>query len=79
MHRYHAMEQDEQSNTMRNNTEMREYQKKSFTICSSRFRVSSSNSALIALGSRSWSVVNERRQRFFGRYQAPYRYFLGDC
>ncbi len=50
-----------------------------FTICSSRLRVSSSNSALISSGSRSSSVVNERRQRFFGRYHAPYRYFLGDC
>ena len=79
MHRYHAMEQDEHSNTIRINTELREYQRKLFTICSSRFRVSSSNSALICLGSRSCSVVNERRQRFFGKYQAPYRYFLGDC
>jgi hypothetical protein len=52
---------------------------KDFTISSSRIRVSSSNSALIASGSRSSSVFNERRQRFFGKYQAPYRYFRGDC
>ena len=41
------------------------------TVCSSRLRVSSSNSALISFGSRSSSVVNERRQRFVGKYHAP--------
>ncbi len=48
-----------------------------FTISSSRFRAVSSRSALTILGSRSPSVFNERCQRFFGKYQAPYRYFCG--
>lgn len=51
---------------------------KYFTISSSRFRVVSSRSALIILGSRSSSLVNERCQRVFGKYHAPYRYFW-DC
>jgi len=53
--------------------------KKYFTICSSRFRVTSSSSAFISFGSRSSSVTNECCQRFLGKYHAPYRYFRGDC
>jgi hypothetical protein len=48
---------------------------KYFTISSSRFRVTSSRSALMIFGSRSSALVNERCQRFFGKYHAPYRYF----
>ena len=51
---------------------------KYFTISSSRFRVGSSNSALITFGSRSSSVIDECCQRCFGKYHAPYRY-LSDC